>query len=293
MSQKVPARPTRRVAASAAAALFAATFAGDALAKPKPVTGGGGSLPPLVPAATEFDLTATNTSGSQTIGGALFQRTDLQPTGTGVIDPFLRLQSPGSSPVESGHNTSDRPLQFDENNSPNFTRPVLIDDLAVFNVGGVDYYKLLLDLNESNGGKNSLVSLDEFELYQSDDAALNGYNATTKFGSNATLVFDLDAGFDRYVKLDANINSGGSGSGDVFTFVPKSLFGDDGDYLYLFSSFGGHFAADGGFEEWAAFQGDAPPPPNVIPLPPAAWTGLASMAVLLGGAGYRRLRSRA
>jgi hypothetical protein len=164
----------------------------------------------------------------------------------------------------------------------------------VFNVNGVDYYKLLLDLNESNGGNKSLVSLDEFELYQASSPTLNGYNATTKFGGSATLVFDLDAGMDRYLKLDADINSGGSGSGDVFTFVPTSLFGNNGDYLYLFSSFGTHFGADGGFEEWAAISGgDTTPPPNVIPLPPPPGRAWPAWPPSSPGAGYRRWRSRA
>ena len=51
--------------------------------------------------ATVVDLTGSNDSG--TINGAQFVFTTPQPTGTGVIQPFLRLEN---SPVEQGYNTS-------------------------------------------------------------------------------------------------------------------------------------------------------------------------------------------
>ena len=274
-------RPARLIAAVAAAALFAPALASEALAGPA-------KIKPLVVAQTEVDLTAANSSA--TIDGVTFQKSDPDPTGTGVIRSFVRLQSPGNETTESGHNTDDRPLQNDENNSPQFTRSLLLDDLAVFDVGGTDYYKLLLDLNEPNGGDKSLISLDEFELYQAASPTLNGYDATTKFGADATLVYDLDAGMDRYLKLDDT--SSGSGSGDLFAYVPTSIFSGAGDYLYLYSSFGAEFAAEGGFEEWAAITGDdATPPGNPIPLPPAAWSGILTLAALFGGAGVRRIRA--
>src|SRR5437764_15280230 len=56
-----------------------------------------GVLALLAPAAaraavTTLDLTATNVSGQVIVGDAIFQRTDMQPTGTGVIDSFVRIQ---------------------------------------------------------------------------------------------------------------------------------------------------------------------------------------------------------
>jgi hypothetical protein len=50
--------------------------------------------------ATVVDLTGSNDSG--TINGAQFVFTTPQPTGTGVIQPFLRLEN---SPVEQGYNS--------------------------------------------------------------------------------------------------------------------------------------------------------------------------------------------
>ena len=51
--------------------------------------------------ATVVDLTGNNNSG--TANGAEFDYTPAQPTGTGVIEPFLRLQA---DPTEQGYNTS-------------------------------------------------------------------------------------------------------------------------------------------------------------------------------------------
>lgn len=281
MTKVAPARrPARLLVAAAAAAIFAPALASEALAKKVVV-----NVDP--PAATEIDLTGANATA--TIGGVIFENTDTQPTGTGVIRSFVRLQSPGNETTESGHNTDDRPLENDENNSPQFTRSLLLSDLAVFDVGGTDYYKLLLDINEPNGRNTSTLSLNDFELYQADTATLNGYDATTKFGADATLVYNLDADMDRYLKLDDT--GRGSGSGDLFAYVPTSIFDGAGAYLYLYSSFGANFAAQGGFEEWAAVTGgDAPP--TAIPLPPAAWTGLTTLGLVLGSAGYRRLRAQ-
>jgi hypothetical protein len=47
--------------------------------------------------ATVVDLTGSNDGG--TINGAQFVFTTPQPTGTGVIEPFLRLEN---SPVRTG-----------------------------------------------------------------------------------------------------------------------------------------------------------------------------------------------
>jgi hypothetical protein len=51
--------------------------------------------------ATIVDLTGSNDSG--TINGAQFVFTTPQPTGTGVIQPFLRVEN---TPIEQGYNTS-------------------------------------------------------------------------------------------------------------------------------------------------------------------------------------------
>ena len=52
---------------------------------------------------------------------AIFGETTPQPTGTGYIDPFLRLQENGQ---EEGYNTSARPFQLDQKEPIGFTRTI-------------------------------------------------------------------------------------------------------------------------------------------------------------------------
>src|SRR6266850_2739552 len=66
--------------------------------------------------ATVVDLINGN-SGTITngYGTAIFQFTAPQPTGTGIIQPFLRLHADGT---EQGYNTSGNPVPFDDKNGP-------------------------------------------------------------------------------------------------------------------------------------------------------------------------------
>ena len=111
--------------------------------------------------ATVVDLTGSNDSG--TINGAQFVFTTPQPTGTGVIQPFLRLEN---SPVEQGYNTSGG-TPFDDKAGP-WTHDLTFGDLQNTQVtlGGASYFKLLLDVNEP-GGSKSLISLDQLQFYTS------------------------------------------------------------------------------------------------------------------------------
>src|SRR3954465_13994731 len=59
--------------------------------------------------AAMLDLTQANSSA--TLGGAIFSTTEVQPTGTGVINPFVRIQMNG---LEEGYNPSAPSLPFDE-----------------------------------------------------------------------------------------------------------------------------------------------------------------------------------
>src|SRR5260370_41101136 len=63
-------------------------------------------------------------SDSGTINGAQFVFTTPQPTGTGVIQPFLRLEN---SPVEQGYNTSGG-TPFDDKAGP-WTHDLTFGDL--------------------------------------------------------------------------------------------------------------------------------------------------------------------
>ncbi len=206
----------------------------------------------LVPSGTPtVDLTKPGALGE--INGALFQQTNTQPTGTGVIQSFVRLQAQGAKQtVEQGYNTGARPLQFDENKSPQFTRNLQLGELPTVNAGGVTYRVFLLDVNQK--ASQPLLSLDELRLYVGPNANLTGYDPVAHTLGGLSAVYDMDAGGDNYVLLDARITHG-SGSGDMLLYVPDQAFTAAGatasSYVYLYSKFGVNNAGNSGFEEWA------------------------------------------
>jgi hypothetical protein len=198
--------------------------------------------------ATIVDLTGSNDSGS--INGAQFVFTTPQPTGTGVIQPFLRVEN---TPTEQGYNTSGG-TPFDDKAGP-WTHNLTIADLQGTEVtlNGTSYFKLLLDVNEP-GGKKSLISLDQLQFYTSTV----GSKTTTDVSSLGTLRYTFSAGDS--VILDASRNHG-SGSGDMFAYIPASDFSGakTSDFVYLYAHFGNTDPSQSGFEEWALV--------NVAPIP--------------------------
>lgn len=195
------------------------------------------------------DLTTHGAEG--VAGSALVRQTDSQPTGTGFIKSFVRVQAAASgSFVEQGYNTTARPLQYDENSSPSFTRALTLGEVPTVVVDGVAYREFLLDINQKSSSPN--LSVDEIQLFVGGTSNLTGYNASTKQLAGLNALFDLDAGGDNSVKLNARLNSG-SGSGDMFLLVPNAVFEGHSatEYVYLYSKMGGSAQANGGFEEWA------------------------------------------
>lgn len=202
----------------------------------------------LVPAAL-VDLTSYGSSGIA--NGAIFRQADPQPTGSGVIHSFVRIQGSG---VEQGYNTDARPLQFDENKSPTFTRSLAVGDVPVVHVGNTDYREFMLDINQKSS--SPLLSLDELRLYIGGARNLTGYNSTTNSLAGLTPAYDMDGAGDATVKMDYRLNPG-SGGGDMFVLIPNSAFAGSSpnSFVYLYSKFGGSWGANSGFEEWAVRQG--------------------------------------
>jgi len=206
----------------------------------------------LTPSATTLDLTTAGSTATAP-NGAIVEQSDTQPTGTGVIHSFLRLQGAAKGGgLELGYNTDARPLQFDENKSPQFTRSLQAADVPTVLVNGALYREFLLDINQKSS--SPLLSLDEVRIYFSDQSNLSHYDASALTLGGVAPSFDLDSAGDVSVLLNANLGSG-SGSGDMFLLVPQSAFAgaDANSFVYLYSKFGEQqtATANGGFEEWA------------------------------------------
>jgi hypothetical protein len=206
--------------------------------------------------ATVVDL-INNDEGSFTnqYGTTIFQFTQPQPTGTGYIDPFLRVQA---SPAEQGYNTSGG-TPFDDKGGP-WTHNIQFSDLqsTAVTVNGTSYFKILVDLNEPNGAK-STISLTNLQFYTS----ATGSKTTTNLSQLGTLRYSMDtAGGDNTVEFDAGRNHG-SGSGDAFLYIPTSAFAgtNANDYVYMYVNFGNaDETTAGGFEEFTLV-------PNLAPVP--------------------------
>lgn len=231
-------------------------------------------LPVLAKADTLCaDLTTNGAFG--TCNGALFLQIAARPTGSGVIDPFVRLDT--NNPINDGYNTDARPYAAnnDAQTTGTFDHSELESLIALAMGGQVvngvtlpgsssqQYLELELDINQT--GAHPLLSLDQLAVFFTNTGTDNP--AITLDGSGnpimpafaGSLIYNLDGGaVNRWIELNYALNSG-SGSGDMLAFLPVSTSQiaacGPGCDVTVFSSFGqqaGSFANNDGYEEWAA-----------------------------------------
>lgn len=245
--------------------------------------------------STTIDLTTEGSTG--TSQGALFYQDDPKPTGTGYIDPFVRIQMTGT---ERGYNTDARPVEFDTKDENQWTHSLLLNTLGAVTIGSTDYYKFSLDINEEGGPVGSLLSMNDFRIYLGNSGSLTGWN--DGFGANSVKVYDIDAETTGNKTIDVTVELNyrlghGSGSGDMSVYIPVALFqghGSQFQYVYLYSSFGNPNQSDAGFEEWWTQTGSPvppPPPPGAVPAPPGILLALAGVGTTLLGRGFRRRKA--
>jgi len=238
-------------------------------------------LASLLPAGAK-DLNLTSTGASGFVNGGFFQQISPQTTGTGVIEPFLRVQGNGT---ESGFNTSlNNPMP--DVKTGIWTHDILLSAIPKVTVNGIEYYQFLLDINQNTGGDNNFLSLNELEIYTRTGALTSADEYADL--STATKVWDLDSGpdGDSVIKLDYDLNPG-SGAGDMFAYIPVSALGTDGTKnLYLYTQFGIPNGSNDGFEEWAVLK------PAVTPPVPDAASSIALLGMALFGLGTIRSKFR-
>lgn len=232
-------------------------------------------------------------------------------TGTGVFEPFVRIQATGSSSLrvsaqeggQQGFNTDAKEpgINFDTK-SGKWTHSITFSDLQAGQGGG--YIALSLDANEPGGARTEINQIDisEIQIFAGDsrfanpeeNAKENGFvvpdpgNGILNLGTGARLLYDLDSVADVTVRLDASVCDAagqcGSGHGDMTMLIPDHYFVGkvkDDEQIVFFSRYALAGGASGGFSEWRV----GPP----IPEPNAAL--VFAVGGLIVGTAVRRLRA--
>ena len=233
---------------------------------------------------TELDLTSLDASGI--INGALFYQASVSKASPGQFDPFVRIQH---NNTEQGYNTSGRTdhgnkAPFDDKKDLGYTHDLQLSDISgyVDNIGGIDYYEFILNINQdkSKNKDGQLLSLDALQIYLSDA----GSKTTETVSDLGKKIYDLDGPgtVNNYILLDYSLNDQGTATADMLALIPTSLFtlsiNDQpvsDPFIYLYSKMGENNKSNDGFEDWGD-AGVSGPPLNGIPEP-------ASMALLSFG----------
>jgi hypothetical protein len=212
---------------------------------------------------TLIDLTVP---GSQTINGAIWEPVDPHSAGTGVFEPFLRIQGNG---IEQGYNTDGSP-EFDTK-SGIWTHSLTLSDLAATD----GYYEFVFNADQNKTEDGRLLSIDELVITLEATGALDTYPPG---GFTGPVVYDLDGAGDVSLLMDYDLSGEGIGSGDLILRIPTSAFdtGSPNQYIYFYTVMGAYtpagaagplYPANDGPEEWRSLEGSGDTP--TIPAPGA------------------------
>lgn len=235
-----------------------------------------------------LDLTG---GGFGFINGARFDTNVVSGTGTGNFGSFVRID--GGSQAHA-YNTTQHPV-FDNTNDSTHNKSIQKSDVPVEVVDGVTYRRLAFDMAEPGSASGRYLSLDEVQLFIGTNAnvGVTTFTAGILDHPDGPPVYRLDTPtVDNWIALDSTLNGGG-GSGDLFFYVPDTVFASypDTAIVTLYSSVGeqgsvsgggvpdGNYGAGGSFEEWGV-------PAVVVPEPDAVVMALCVCAL------WRRSRRR-
>lgn len=224
------------------------------------------------------DLTTAGSSGS--IGAASFLQVPDQSTGTGIIDPFVRIQKNGA---EAAYNTSGSlpASTFNQLGGSQYNTDLLLSSVPQVLYNGVLSYQFLLDINQNRGQTDYLLSMNQLQIFTTTTPGQTGGSWDSATGrlnqsglSGLDLVYDMNPGGGTANRVELNyMLNPGSGAGDMYLYIPVTEFaGKTGDYVLFYSQFGnppGPNGSNDGFEEWATITGEPP----VVPEPATVLAG--------------------
>jgi hypothetical protein len=232
-------------------------------------------------------------------GTVYFCDSDIRPTGTGYIDPFLRVNRDGAG--GGPHNNDGTPDTYSSGWNTGTYAPDIVDltppeegandydfswskALPAGEIGyetppypGAtgDYALFTVDINQQGAQKkqpyNDLLSLNHFELY---NCSTNDYSSLSQCSGGISFFNLFNVG--DWVTFDYR-NHTGSGSGDIDVYIPSGV-GFGNQYVSLLDGWGcgitgltcdtsdpntGLFPDNDGFQEW--ISAGAPLETNTTP----------------------------
>uniref|UniRef100_UPI00286AF960 beta strand repeat-containing protein n=1 Tax=Novosphingobium sp. TaxID=1874826 RepID=UPI00286AF960 len=204
-------------------------------------------------ADSKLDVVITAPGSSAVIDGVIFRAVTSTNAGTGVYNTFLAIGDNDGN--EAGFNSDDTP-PIDATNvniDQAKTHTVLLANVPITVINGVQYYEVRIDINDANNVPNALISLDTFKVYTSTS---NAIESTTQLFAQ-TKIFDIDdnGGGDISIML-SDAQSSGSGNDDYSILIPVSKFGGANPattYFYIYAELGfagGDYVAGSTFEEF-------------------------------------------
>ena len=177
-------------------------------------------------------------------------------TGSGVFPSFVGSNG-GRPDTFFMYNTTNVTADGNEVGSGNTkNKDVTLSDFAVTTVNGVQVFTFVLDINQV--ASDPLLSVNDVSIFTSTTGSLTGYNQATGTLGGQAPIFTMPAGDT--IELSYSL-AAGSGRGDMFLYVPVSVFAGlpTSTHLQLYSAFGTPNNNNDGFEEWSYLSCSATP----------------------------------
>jgi len=168
-------------------------------------------------------------------------------TGTGVFEPFVRIQGTGhgwcddqlvescdsDSTQQLGMNTDVRPnkTNYDTKGGSHWTRSITLGEVGIVEINGVTYYEFLLDANEEGRATSDAnqIELTDVQIYVNSDAMFAnpelsglGIDGTGYTGTPFNSMDNSLLGYDPAWSLDSVEN------GDVTVLLQASICDNKG-----------------------------------------------------------------